>query len=380
LSSDLPPVNPQSAGSWAAPNSGNPQSAGPAAVRIPVAFALGGLLAIGMLLKQHAVLALPGVVLALAWGTRTGRAKRFAAFAAGLALPLLLVGLYYAFQGALSEATYWIFAYTFDGNYAGAAGLAPAPGEWLWLAIAFSPAVALLLAGAASGLRVAWRAYTPLLLAGPWLLLATILPVWPRYGRFHLQAAVPLLAVVAGAAMVALGYALPGSTRRSRVLCVVAALLLSVYALGGLRESIVSFSVQTTLGPVAAPYATTAPPLAAWINAHTAPGAPIILYGVDPLIYRVVEHPPPPPWSQQLPWILSAHGTYERVWAGVVASRPAVALVAASWWGDGEPPSLEPSPGWLRTMYHEASRFDLVPYSGAQPVSVVALLLDAAKP
>ncbi len=266
------------------------------AINIRVAIALGVLLAVGLLLKQHAVLALPGVVLALAWGRHAGRAKRLAAFAAGLALPLLLVGLYYALQGAISEATYWIFAYTFDGNYAAAAGLAPAPDEWQWMAIAFAPAVALLLSGAAIGPRVAWRAYTPLILAGPWLLLATILPVWPRYGRFHLQAAVPLLAVMAGAAVVALGYAYrvhaqrvpgrPDLTRRSRALYILAALLLSVWLLGGVREGVTSFSVQTTLGPVAAPYAATAPPLAAWIDAHTAPGAPIILYGVDPLIYR----------------------------------------------------------------------------------------------
>jgi hypothetical protein len=398
---DGPPVNPQSAfderGDLRPSSFGaggrrtetyrprNPQFSGRPAISIPVAIALGGLLAIGLLLKQHAVLALPGLVLALAWGRHAGRGTRIAAFVAALALPLLLVGLYYAFEGAASDAAYWIFAYAFDGNYAGTAGLAPSPDEWQWLAIAFAPALALLLAGAAVAPRVAWRSYSPLLLAGPWLLLATILPALPRYGRFHLQAAVPLLAVAAGAAVVALGYAygVPSggsdTTRRSRVLSVLAALLLLAYALGGLREGITSFSVQTTLGPVAAPYAATAPPLAAWVDAHTAPGAPIILYGVDPLVYRVVGHPPTTPWSPQLPWIMSVHNTYERVWAGVVGARPAVALVAASWWGDGELPSLEPGPGWLRTMYHEAARFQLVSYPGAPSLTVVALLLDNGK-
>jgi hypothetical protein len=185
--------------------------------------------------------------------------------------------------------------------------------------------------------------------------------------------------------VVVLGYAISllrpsGSTRASRLLYILAALLLSAYALGGLREGVTSFRVQTTLGPVASPYEATAPPLAAWIGAHTVPGAPIILYGVDPLIYRVVGHPPSRPWSPQLSWILSADGTYERVWAGVVATRPAVALVAASWWDDGGPPSLEPGPGWLRAMYHPAERFDLESYSGAPSVTVVALLLDDGKP
>jgi hypothetical protein len=341
------------------------------------ALSLGLLLGIAILIKQHAMVAVPGVALAIGWGTASpGRVRRLVAFADGLLLPLLIAAACFVLQGTWEEMAYWAIGYTVDANYASAAAMPPASGEWLWLAAGLAPAVALLVAWPGAGARSAWRAHSRLILAGPWLLLAAILPVWPRYGRFHLQAAVPLLAVAAGVAAIVAIRSLRRPAPGIRTAATLAAVLLAAYALVGFREASESIRIQTTLGPVAAPYAATATPLAAWVDAHTTPGAPIVLYGVDALLYRVLDHPPPRPWAPLLPWIMSAHGTHARLWAGVVATRPQVAIVASSWWYAKAYSSVAPGPEWLRTAYHPAASFEVSPYAGAPLVRVVALLLD----
>lgn len=350
-----------------------------AAAQIRLALVLGGLLAVAMVLKQHAVLALPGVLLALAWN-RPGRGRRITAFACGVLLPVAIVALYLVSQGAGGTAAYWTIAYSLEGNYAAAASLTPPPGETMWLLAAFSPLVAMALVGTVRGARNAALRHYRLLIAGPGLLLAAILPVWPRYGRFHLQAAIPLLSLAAGVTAVILFHELRHRGWRARPISAAATLLLAAYFLVGVSEGITSFRIQSQLPPVSAPYASTLPPLADWVDRHTAHGAPIVLYGVDELVYRVLAHPPPKPWVPQLAWILTAQGAGARWWDGVVRARPLVALVAASWWDSGPPPSNEPGPGWLRANYHADSRFMLIPYPGAASVSVVALLLNDGGP
>jgi hypothetical protein len=349
------------------------------AAEIPLAVALGGLLAVAMLLKQHAVIAVPAVLLALAWD-RPGRGRRLLAFASGVLVPIALVGVYFISRGAGQPAAYWTIAYSLEGNYATAAGLAQPPGDTLWLLAAFAPMVALILAGTTPGARHVAGRYYRVLIAGSGLLLAATLPLWPRYGRFHLQAAIPLLAVTAGATVVILYHELRQRKWQTRLLSAMATLLLVVYIAVGVSEGLTSFRIQSQLPPVSAPYASTLPPLANWVGRHTARDAPIVLYGVDELLYRMLAHPPPRPWVPQLTWILSAQDAGARWWAGVVRERPSVALVAATWWDSGVPASNEPSPGWLRANYHADARFVLVPYPGAPSVTVVALLLNDGGP
>jgi hypothetical protein len=343
------------------------------------ALALGCLLAAAVLLKQHALVAVPGVVFALACG-RPGRGRSLAAYALGLLMPLTLAALYFTWLGAGASAAYWLIAYSLAGSYAAEAGLPPPAGEAWWLILAFVPAIALILVAIAGGVRELAPRHTRLLPAGSGLLLAATLPVWPRYGRFHLEAAIPLLAVAAGITAVTLGNKLRQGRRQARLLGVTAAMLIAVYLLAGVSEAIKSFGIQSQLGSVAAPYATTVSPLANWVDAHTSPAAPIVLYGVDALLYRVLAHPPPRPWVPQLTWILSARDSEARWWDGVVRERPDVALVAATWWDSGPAASNEPSAGWLRANYHADSRFALIPYPGAQPVSIVALELNNTVP
>lgn len=346
---------------------------------MPLAFALGTLLAVAMLLKQHAVIAVPGVLLALAW-YGPGRWRRVSAFALALLVPLAIVSPYFISQGAGPAAAYWIFAYSLDGNYVAAAGMAPPPGDILWLLAAFAPLLALTLVIAARGARRLTVRYSRILMAGPFLLIAASLPVWPRYGRFHLQAAIPYLAVAAGVTAVVLYRELRERKWQMLVLSAAATLLLVFYLSVGVNEAVKSLRIQSQLPPVAAPYANTVPPLRSWVGEHTTPNAPIVLYGVDELLYRLLEHPPPRPWVPQLTWILSADDAGARWWAGVLRERAAVALVAASWWDGGTPASNERGPGWLRANYHADARFVLVPYPGAPPVTVVALLLNAGIP
>ncbi|MEP6776403.1 MAG: hypothetical protein ABJA50_12480 [Chloroflexota bacterium] len=349
-----------------------------ATAEVPRALALGVLLAAALLLKQHALVAVPGVILALAWD-RHGRGRRVAAFALGLLVPLTLAGVYFILHGASQAAAYWVIAYSIARNYVSAAGMAPAGDTW-WPIIAVAPALALGVAGIARGVRHVYGKYFRLWVAGPGLLLAATLPIWPRYGRFHLQAAIPLLAVAAAASAVLLRDTLRQRRWQTRFLSVLAGLLLAVYFITGASEASTSFRIQTQLPPVAAPYAGTVPPLVNWVGAHTLPDAPIVLYGVDALLYRVLEHPPPRPWVPQLAWILAAGDTEARWWLAMAWERPSIALVAASWWDSGASASDDPGPGWLRANYHADVRFALSVYPGAPSVSVVGLVLNSSGP
>lgn len=347
-----------------------------------LAFSVGLLLGIGAAIKQHALVAMPFVGVALWLRSETGRWKTLLAFAVGVTLVPLVCGLVLLAQGVFADAWYWVVVYNLTGAYVSAAAISPPPDVWPVLAAFSLPFV---------GLALLWRGFArrwpgfAIVFSG--MTLAAILPMFPRWGAFHLQAAVPLMSVAGGVAIVTAWRMLRlrrGVFSFAR-LPALALILTGVSAMVGVAQWVGVLRFEALVGPPAAPYESAIAPLRAWVNSH-APGAPIFIYGLDPLLYRALEHEPPRPWSPQLPWMMKAYwstayqstaGDNEaRFWAGVERTRPAVALVSASGWAASPNPGLESGEARLRRDYHEVARFTVAIYPVSGPVEVVGLLRD----
>jgi hypothetical protein len=126
------------------------------------------------------------------------------------------------------------------------------------------------------------------------------------------QAAIPLLAVAGGVGLAWLVRAWLAGGRGARLAGLLAGLGLLASAGVGLSEWAQVQGWQAILGPPAAPYAATAPAVRAWVNQHVPANAPLFCYGLDALLYRVLEREPPRPWAPQLPLILRAGDTEAR--------------------------------------------------------------------
>ena len=332
----------------------------PFAVRL--SFLMGLVLGMGVLVKQHAGLAAIVVGVWLLWLDKEAWVRRLAAFGLGVGLPVLAAGAWLWSQGVLGDAWYWTVWYNLEGGYARGAVLAPSAGEWVTLGALYACVVAF---AVASWLRVVQMRVSLLLLS---LVIAASIPAWPRYGRFHLAAAVPLVAVAGGVACV-------GLWRRAReghrlALPLVGTALVGVSGLAGAAGVWQVWFDYGQLGTPQAPYAESIAPLRTWVDAQAPAGDPIFVYGLDPLLYRVLEREPPKPFVPQLPWILAARDSEAELWRGVERVDPRVALAAAEWW-EGAPRSGI-WPGMAR--YREGARFSLVSYRGARPIEVVGLL------
>jgi hypothetical protein len=339
-------------------------------------FLMGLLLGVGFLVKQHAALAVP---FALFWLWRTGakgRAVPLSLFGIGFALPILAVIIILNLQGALGDAWYWVVGYSFTGDYIAASALPPSIGEWPVLAAVYVLPIMLMFALYLRRKRPL-SSKAVLLLLG--LILVATVPAWPRYGRFHLQGAIPLIAIAGGVAFVWLWeewrrVSRGGPWRTILPGVGVAAICLS--GVVGVEEWVRSLIVYGQLGSPQAPYVSTAGSVRAWVDANASPGTPIFAYDLDSLIYRVLEREPTRPFVPQLPWVLSARDSEAHLWDGVASAHLPVALVPAGWWDNSASHGREQMEGMLRRSYHEGARFGLVSYPGARPVDVVGLLWD----
>jgi hypothetical protein len=346
---------------------------------------VGLLVGVATLVKQHAILTLPVVAIVLYLQTSKARSAPLACLTAGFALPILVAVAYFAANGALNDALYWTVAYSFDGDYARLAALSPAPDEWPTLALLYAPALAALLLLITDHARsrrtpdTRFRWQTILLLG---LLTAATLPAFPRYGRFHLAAAVPLLGVLVGTLIsyitTSIGarsgnhsaFRIPHSAllRLMSALLAVASFAWGGFLWPGAQQLISSF------GAPKPPYASSITPLRAWVDSHAPPGSQIAMYGLDPLLLRVLEREPTRPFVPQVKWIFFTGGREARMWAGIVAAHPQVALVSGTGWADSPQPGPDTPESRLRYNYQENARFSVTTFSGATPVQVVCLL------
>lgn len=331
---------------------------------------LGLLVSAATLIKQHALLALPFVAYALIVQVRTGRALRLGGLVAGFLLPVLAAGLYYATQGALGDALYWTVLFSFTSDYSGLSALSPGSAEWPVLLGLYIPVIAALVAWWLDKSDAA-RWHWPFLLG---LVLVATLPAFPRYGRFHLAAAVPLLAVLAGVVSVKLGSLLLDRSSRLRFAAAFGLLPVILSLVIGVDQWLHSLNFVLVTGPPEAPYERTVGNLRAWVDEHVPADAAITINGLDPLLYRVLEREPARPFAPQLPWIDAVPGVTARVWSGIEAANPRVALVSSPGWAASPAPGDYSFEARLRANYQEAARFDVTIYPGAQPVEVVCLL------
>ncbi|HMA36682.1 MAG TPA: hypothetical protein VKY74_19665 [Chloroflexia bacterium] len=364
---------------------------GPAATRPPLPgwrrAGIGGLLAVGMLLKQPAVLTVPFLLVAIALQTPDRRDRGVGALLAGLAAPLVLAAGLLALAGAAGAAWYWTVVYSLTSDYAQTAGRPlPVADQALLLAF-YAPLAAGVLGAMGRGLLA------PRLVGGAWppriaylgVVLAASVPAWPRYGRYHFQAAVPLLAIAAVLAATAgwrvvtgreFRVARPGRRVVAGLGVALGAVLLGWYTSTGVGEYLADSALISQLGGPAAPYSGSIAPLRAWVDRHAPPGAPLVTAGLDALLYRVLEREPPRPWAPELPWIRADRDTDAQVWRGITLAAPPVALVESEgWaWAAAPPPGLTSGAARLRAGYHEAARFTLAAYPYTAPFTVVGLL------
>lgn len=354
---------------------------------LAVSLLAGLLLGLATLIKQHAILALPIVALVLYLLSKGNRKARLVALFAGFVLPILVAGAYYAANSALGDALYWTVAYTFDSDYVRLASLSPSASEWATLLLLYAPALAGLLMLITRTSRVPRT--TLILLLG--LIAVATFAAYPRYGRFHLAAAVPLLSVLAGTLLTDVGRTWrlggevtgPSSSRftlhasrlvrsslfRSAIIVLVVASFVGAGLLWLDAQKIASLS-----GRPEPPYSGTIAPLRNWVDAHAPPGASIAMYGLDPLLLRVLEREPTRPYIPLLRWIFFTRGREEQFWEGISAAQPAVALVSGTGWADSPQPGTATIESRLRYNYHEVARFPVVLLPGATPVQVVCLL------
>ena len=336
------------------------------APRLGTAIIAGLLLGIGILIKQHATAALPFIALLWWAGGYAGWRSHLGLFAAGLSAPLAIFSLVFAAQGALGEAWYWTVVYNITGNYMQAAAMLPAYSEWPVLVALFIPLALWALTWRIHKARDNWLAMA---LFG--LVLAASLPAVPRYARFHFQALVPLAAVLGAVAAACLYESAKSFMPWRKVASQLGLGLFGLYMLVGLAQWIEGLSFNFRPGAVVAPYATSIEPLRAWVDANTPPRSPVFIYGLDSMLYRVLEREPTRPFSPQLPWVLDADNTEERWWFGFMQAHPAVVLVPAQAWDANSTGSREMQ---LRGQYREGMRFNILNYPGARPIEVVGLL------
>jgi hypothetical protein len=354
-----------------------PQAIWPAAT-------LGLLLDTALLIKQQAILALLGGLAFLVLTVPRPALARVVGCALGAAaLPLLASLVLFGAAGGLGDYVYWAGIYNLTSTYAQEGAAPVPPAEWPFLAALYAPVAAFVLGALLPGRNPGRRGLAPLLFAAS-LLGAATLAAWPRYDRFHLAGAAPLLAVIAGVAAPPLfihlrrivtrraGWSWPRGLAWAGSLLLVGGLVLY----GG-REGFRNWRAVWQAAPSPLPYSTNITPLRAWVQQEVpAADDPILVYDLDPTLYRVVERLPPRPWTPFYPWILQGDSALAQWTAGVRAGAPRLALVTPQFVaGRRLPvPGLTDVERLLREHYVAGPHFKVQKYPDAGLQEVVGLI------
>jgi hypothetical protein len=344
---------------------------GPSGVRVESLALAGVLLGLAVLIKQHALV--PALVI-LVWLIASGGEMKWrraghvvAGFAAALSPAALVLGV----SGTLGDAFFWTVQHNLEGGYARAAALPPGPDEWPALISLYAGAVPLVLAlfFRALPLRVG------LLILG--LAVAASVPAWPRFARFHLAAAAPLVAVAGAVGSVTLWHGARGHDGvKSRVATALGFGVLGVSLIAASGQAWQVLAGWGQLGSPQPPYAEGGPALKAWVAEQTARDEAVFVYGLDPYVSRLIEREPPRPFVPQLPWMLEARGMERAMWEGVGRERPPIVLVPEEWW-EGTSPDERSAATWPGIgEYASQRRFSLISYPGAPPTEIVGLVRE----
>lgn len=255
-------------------------------------------------------------------------------FALGLAVPLGLTGLVLSLQGRLDAMLYWTWAYNLDNPFETRTLLDIGLRENLFLLgwLALVPLYALFVIPQ----RASWQSQGILMLG---LLVALLTPIYPRYNRFHLSAAVPVVALIgAGAlwhALAFLGQPPTEGDAGSRALRPV----LQTYLAAAIGLLALAFALPTyyrvRLGPEIGEYEPLLPVVAAMQNVYDiGPGSRVWLAtSLDPTdnLIALGRYYPAPIWVQTYPWFQDVPGMPERVVATLDAQTAPYAVVMERW-------------------------------------------------
>ncbi|HST04813.1 MAG TPA: glycosyltransferase family 39 protein [Chloroflexia bacterium] len=336
---------------------------------------LGLVIGCAMLVKQPALLVLIGGLPLIAVDAAGHRLRTVLLYLVAGVLPTLVAMLLFYASGSLGDYIYWASTYNLTSPYT-LEGASPVPAtEWPSLLAVFAVVPAAVLS--MFQLRTKWPSSWPQLLFVGSVLLAATFSIWPRYARFHLAAALPLLAVLGGMAVWNLASRRPNWRGVGVVPWAGAALLvlflLRVTGPQGVRS--LRDIWQSPAAPL--PYSTTAGPLREWIQANTPSDQPILVYDLDSTLYRVVDRLPPRPWSPLYPWILEGDSTADQWLAGIEAAKPAIALVTPEFVAGRHLPLPDGgrSEAFLRANYTAGPHFTVQKYQNSPTQEIVALQL-----
>ncbi|MEP6776795.1 MAG: hypothetical protein ABJA50_14465, partial [Chloroflexota bacterium] len=337
---------------------------------LPVA--LGLLLGLAFLLKQQAAVGLVGALAIMPFR----RPRALILYLGAASLPVVISVLVFSFAGALGDYVYWVVTYNLSPTYVQGAS-APIPAaDWPFLLALFAPVLAL--AVSLVSFRNLWHTRRGFLFFAGALLIAATLPVWPRYARFHLAGALPLLALFGGIAASNLILRFPGWRTRALLLWI-AGLLLILFSLrltgpSGVRMLSAVWQAQ----PVPLPYSATVGPLHSWVQSNTPADQPILVYDLDSTLYRVLERQPPKPWSPFFPWIMQGDSTADQWVAGIETAHPRLALVTPEFVAGRHLPLPDGgrSEQFLRSNYLAGPIFTVEKYPGSGQQKIVVLQLS----
>ena len=179
---------------WCPPSSDRPN--------IRCSLLTGALLGLAVLLKQHAVAVVAGLVLwhsFASWRARRPARQVFTEIAAivfAAVLPIAAFTMHHLYQaGTLENLAFWTITFSFVNNYTGLASLSIRPDQISALAPAYCllpPALTIMWTSREKGKswsREGWALV---------LLVTSSLTAYPRFGFFHLQASLPILAWLSG--------------------------------------------------------------------------------------------------------------------------------------------------------------------------------------
>ena len=251
--------------------------------------------------------------------------RDIALFLAGFALPTGLTALVLAAESQLDNLIYWTWSYALGNPFERRTILDLDRREqailMAWLA--FAPVFLL----HTIRRREQWRGEGILLLG---LLAATLTPIYPLYGRFHLSAATPFVALLGAGGVAAL---LPVLRQNGWP-----AWGARLYAAGGVLLLLVAFALPTyyrvKLGPLIGEYGPLHP-VGGWLQAEgVEPGTRVwVLPEIDPTANLVAlgGYLPPTVWVQTYPWFQEVPGMPEQVITAVEAAPPRYVVVFERW-------------------------------------------------
>jgi len=287
-----------------------------------------------VLTKQHAAVVFAAFV---AWmgasnwySLRSGREllREIALMLLGALLPVAAYTVYqYSQAGSVANFLYWTIGYALTSDFKTLASMAPTPVQ-VELVTSSCLLLPLAIFAAIDGQRkgdIHWRQRG----LGMALIAASTVTEFPRFGMFHLQATLPLVAVVSALALRYLARLGPSW----RVVAASLALALPVYwlttAVPAYRPALAPRQPQTILQ-----YSNLVP-LAADIRANIGPTDCVYVYTDDEAnsnLYYVLRCLPPKYWIFHYPWYMQAW-MRKRIILSLEADSPKWVVYFPDHWG-----------------------------------------------